>query len=179
MRRAVGRDNGNIASALMPLDDRTPRRGQAPAQIWAPQILSPIPGGALNVNGRPTPLAKRFGNGFEIGRRVDRVARPSMVEQELEACLGGLRRTRSPKPDSRRSELFQARKTVGDRRRIATLRRIPRHHRAPIDSIIARAGAIAPVAACSTISPSAPTRPVLKSQSSNSGAHRRPSALRT
>ena len=62
----------------------------------------------------PTLRAKRFGNGFEIERCVNCVARSSMVEQEPEACRGGLRRTGPPEPDPRRRELFQARKTVGD-----------------------------------------------------------------
>ena len=98
----------------MPLDDRAPRRGQASAQIRAPQIFGPIAGGALDMDGRPAVRAKRSGNGFEIERRVHRVARPSVVEQELEACRGGLRRTGPPKPYSGRRELFQARKTVGE-----------------------------------------------------------------
>jgi len=58
--------------------------------------------------------ANRLGNAFEIERCVYCVARSSMVEQEPEACRGGLRHTGPPEPDARRRELFQARKTVGE-----------------------------------------------------------------
>jgi hypothetical protein len=63
---------------------------------------------------RPAVRAKHSCDGVEIERRVHRVARPSVIEREFEACRGGLRRTGPPKPYSGRRELFQARKTVGE-----------------------------------------------------------------
>ena len=101
-----------------------------------------------------------------------------MIAHELEACRGQLSGP-GPERDPCRRETLHAREVIGHYELIAFIWQVVRHHQASIASISAMAGPIAPDAAFSSGWPSASARPIRCSQSSNSGAHRRPSVWRT
>src|SRR5258708_6980578 len=175
----VGGDNRDIVSMVLAVDGETPCGGKAAPEVRATQILGPIDSGAPDVDDAPVSLSKRLPDGLKIKRSVNGVACARMIEHELEACRGQLSGPGPPERDPCRREASQAREVAGHYELIGFIRQVVRHHQASIASISAMAGTIAPDAAFSSGRPSASARPIRCSQSSNSGAHRRPRVWRT